>query len=98
VLLLFLGTALGQFGYELGCNFQPPDNHNLNFFLLFLSNLIRFNTNNFSFANVLTPPSVHHLVHVVSFSQIFLKGLVTQFIMSLNASNNAKLDHLSGTR
>jgi hypothetical protein len=45
----------------------------------------------------------HHQVYntlctCVSFSQIFFKGLVTQFTMPLDPSNNAKVDHSSGTR
>jgi hypothetical protein len=41
-----------------------------------------------------TPPSAS----VLAFSQIFFKGLVTQFTMPLDLSNDAKLDHSSGTR
>ena len=35
---------------------------------------------------------------VLAFSQIFFKGLVTQFTTPLDSSNDAKLDHSSGTR
>ena len=41
-----------------------------------------------------TPPSAS----VLAFSQIFLKGLVTQFSTPLDPSNVAKLDRSSGTR
>jgi hypothetical protein len=53
-----------QVGYELGCNFRPQTTKTLPFLLLFDSKLIHINSNNFSFAIVPTPPSVHHLVHV----------------------------------
>jgi hypothetical protein len=62
--------------------------------LFLFSKLIQFNSNNFSFANVPTPPSAG----VLAFSQIFFKGLVTQFTMPLNPSNITKLDCSSGTR
>ena len=35
---------------------------------------------------------------VLAFSQIFFKGLVTQFTTPLDPSNDAKLDHSSDTR
>jgi hypothetical protein len=41
-----------------------------------------------------TPPNAS----VLAFSQIFFKGLVTQFTTPLDLSNDAKLDHSSGSR
>jgi hypothetical protein len=57
-----------------------------------------FFTNFFTFANVLTPPSVHELGMCVSFSQTFPKGLVTSFTTLLDPNTYAKLDRSSGTR
>ena len=61
--------------------------------LRFFAELIHFNSNFFSFANVPTPPSVC----VLAFSQSFFKGLATQLATPLNPSDDAKLDHSSGT-
>ena len=68
------------------------------FRLLFFTELILINSNFFSFANVPTPPSVHHHVMCVSFSHTFPKVLATQLAMPLDPSNDVKLDHSSGIR
>jgi hypothetical protein len=55
-----LGTSLVAFS-------DPRTTQTCSFLLLFFSNftkLIQINSNNFSFANVPTPPSVHHHVYV----------------------------------
>jgi hypothetical protein len=54
-------------GHKFGCVFWSSDNPNSLFsshFLLQLHQVDQINSNNFSFANVPTPPSVQHLVHV----------------------------------
>ena len=43
---------------------DPRTTETCSFLLLFFSKLIQIDSNNSSFPNVLTPPSVHHLVHV----------------------------------
>jgi hypothetical protein len=66
------GGATPQAGLRVGHKFlvafsDPRTTQTRYFLLLFFSNftkLIQINSNNFSFANVSTPPSVQHLVHV----------------------------------
>ena len=65
------GGATPRKGYALGTSLvafsDPRTTQTYSFFLLFFSNftkLIQINSNNFSFVNVPTPPSVHHLVQV----------------------------------
>jgi hypothetical protein len=78
----------------------PRTTQTCSFLLLFFSKLIQINS--------ITPTSPlqmcqHHQVYntmclcVSIFTTIF-KGLVTQFTTPLDPSNDAKLDHSSGTR
>jgi hypothetical protein len=66
--------------------------------LSLFSKLIKINSNTLSFANVPTPPSVHHHMQVCYIFTIIFKELITQLATPLDSSNDAKLDHSSGTR
>ena len=54
-----------------------------------IAEFIHINSNFISFINVPTPPSVHHHMYVLAFSQSFSKGLATQLATPLNPSDDA---------
>ena len=96
------GGATPRLGYALATSLVAFSTLGQSKLALFFS----FSSPTWSKSPPITPPlqmCQHHYVFTilcmcVSFSQMFSKGLVTQFTTPLDPSNDAKLDHSSGTR